>query len=337
MAGFVTWLARLIAAATAVVLAIAAKLHVESGERWLAYVAMVPGWLVLYIAMDRWLGSRRRAGRLVLAVIGAGLALLSTAMAGRYLMSPELIQRLDQATTRINLIAPAGKKLSCYSTNRPDLPRVIFIHGTPGHAGVFAEYLLEPIPGFEVVAVDRLGFGRSSPGDPVVSFGVQAQAIALLLEQRQGQWPIVVGHSLGGPIAARVAADYPDRVRALVILAGSLDPELEAPSWYNEATMLPVIDLKMPTAYDVSNAEIAGAREQTRLLADVLDRIRCPVEVVHGTADTLVPVANTDYIRRSMVNSPRVHITIIDGEGHGVHKRRADVSEAILRVVQPLR
>src|SRR3546814_16092495 len=43
---------------------------------------------------------------------------------------------------------------------------------------------------------------------------------------------IVVGHSLGGPIAAKLAMDYPDRVRGLLLLAPSVAPALEAPRWY---------------------------------------------------------------------------------------------------------
>src|SRR5262245_37890281 len=37
-------------------------------------------------------------------------------------------------------------------------PRVIMVHGTPGSATAWSDYLLSPPPGAEVVALDRPGF-----------------------------------------------------------------------------------------------------------------------------------------------------------------------------------
>jgi pimeloyl-ACP methyl ester carboxylesterase len=167
----------------------------------------------------------------------------------------------------------------------------------------------------------------------VISFEVQAAAIATLLVERHGQWPILVGHSLGGPIAARIAADFPDKVRGLVILAGSIDPDLEMPDWYNFASTVPGIDLKMPANYQTSNAEIMAAPEQTRLLAAVLDRVRCPVQILHGTADKLVPVQNTDFAKGALANSPSVEVLLLPGEGHAIHRRCGpQVRAAIQRI-----
>ena len=78
----------------------------------------------------------------------------------------------------------------------------------------YSDYMHDPVEGFETVAVDRLGYGESRPKKAVVSFEEQAAAIAPLLEERRGHWPVVVGHSLGGPIAARLAADNPGKVSA---------------------------------------------------------------------------------------------------------------------------
>lgn len=118
-----------------------------------------------------------------------------------------------------------------------------------------------------------------------------------------------------------------------MILAGSLDPELETPDWYNTATGLPGIELKMPGLYQVANAEIAAAKEQTGLLSAVLDRITCPVRIIHGTADNLVPAQNTEYIARAMTRAASLDAALIEGEGHAVHIRCANaVREAIFAI-----
>ncbi len=338
-----TWCARVIAVITTFVLAAAAVLYVDAGESWVSYAAMVPAWGIVYFGLEWWLTRRMEgadqgraaAARLGLALAGAALSMLSVGMAVRYALTPETLRQLDRATRRDSVDGSNGHRLWYYAVGDEKQPRLIYVHGTPGHAGVYADYLLDPVPGIESIAVDRLGFGRSATSGPVPSFEDQARAISALLVERDGAWPILVGHSLGGPIVARIAADYPDRVRGLVILAGSLDPSLETPSWYNDVTSTAPIDMKMPGLYDTSNSEIKGAGEQTRLLALVLGRVRCPVEVVHGTADTLVPVGNADYIKRSMVNSPHIGVTLIEGEGHGLHRHRgAEVRAAIARVIR---
>src|SRR3546814_18455192 len=57
---------------------------------------------------------------------------------------------------------------------------------------------------------------------------------------------IVVGHSLGGPIAAKLAMDYPDRVRGLLLLAPSVAPALEAPRWYQRLATWRVVQWLLP-------------------------------------------------------------------------------------------
>jgi pimeloyl-ACP methyl ester carboxylesterase len=221
----------------------------------------------------------------------------------------------------------AGDMINAFFGGERGKPRIIFIHGTPGNALIMARYLLDPIPGHECIAIDRPGFGTYAKSTSVETFEQQAKLIAGLLEERDGRWPIIVGHSLGGPIAARVAADYPDRVGGLVILAGSLDPGLEESRWYNWVSSLEPSNTKMPTAYQHSNQEIAMAPRETSELAKVLHRITCPVRVIHGDADTLVPVANVDFAASAIRNSRSFKSIVIKGEGHGIHTSQ----EAIVR------
>lgn len=194
--------------------------------------------------------------------------------------------------------------------------RVIFVHGTPGDALAARGYLERPIEGFEFVALDRPGFGETLPRDPVVSFKEQARAIEPLLVERDGKWPILVGHSLGGPIVARVAAEYPERVGGVLILAGSLDPELECPKWFNYAAETVVVRGLLGRPLATSNTEIMAAGRETRELERVLDRVRCPVSVIHGREDGLVPVGNVRYIRERLGHVPSLETTVLAREGH---------------------
>lgn len=209
-------------------------------------------------------------------------------------------------------------------------PRVIFIHGSPGSSTMYVDYLRELQSEAEVIAVDRLGHGASQGSGVVVSFEEQAAAIAPLLEQREGLWPIVVGHSLGGPIATRLAADYPDRVGALVIVAGGLNAELEKTTWYNEVARWRIMQPFLAGFLKTSNKEMWACKEQVELLDPLLGDITCPVVVIHGTEDSLVPFEQIEYTIERMADNPRLFVMVLIGEDHSVTKlRREEVRETI--------
>lgn len=203
------------------------------------------------------------------------------------------------------------------------LPRegaeIIYVHGTPGSATAYADYLLHDAElGRSSVAIDRPGFGDSSSTGAVTSFELQARAIEPLLPPvGSARKAILVGHSLGGPIVAAAATLYKSQVGAVIIVAGSLDPDLEKPRWFNHAGDFVLTKPFLPADLRVSNEEILDAPRQTRWL-DVLLRSNwpdpsVPIFVVHGTKDTLVPYANVDYMQRVFES---IELATIDDEGH---------------------
>jgi len=227
---------------------------------------------------------------------------------------------------------PAGRRVAYLASGQPSTRRVIYVHGTPGDASAFADYLRDTPAGVRSISVDRPGFGRTG-GVVVRSFEEQAAALEPLLGPAGDPPAVLVGHSLGGPIVARAAADYPERVGAIVIVAGSLDPGLENPRWFNYAGAAfgPVL----PRTLRISNREIFAAPEQTRLLAGVLHRVRCPVVIVHGTRDSLVPFANVAYMRGSLTAAATIETrTIVGGDHFIVWTHRRAVADAVRRARQ---
>jgi pimeloyl-ACP methyl ester carboxylesterase len=193
-------------------------------------------------------------------------------------------------------------------------PRVIFVHGTPGDASAWLDYLAEPLPGWEAIAVDRPGFGGSEPDGVVTSLALQAAALEPLLVERRGRWPILVGHSLGGPIVVRVATDFPARVGGVLVVAGNLDPALEGLRWFNRvgALMEPVLPRPMRN----SNRELTPLKAELEQLEACLELLTCPVAVMHGTDDSLVPYANVDFMRRRFVNAASLTLLPLEGADH---------------------
>jgi pimeloyl-ACP methyl ester carboxylesterase len=74
-----------------------------------------------------------------------------------------------------------------------------------------------------VIAVDLPGFGRSRPLPGRSSIEAFADAIAELCRELRLPPAVFIGHSLGGPLAARFATRHPDLARAIVLVAGTVD------------------------------------------------------------------------------------------------------------------
>lgn len=193
-------------------------------------------------------------------------------------------------------------------------PREIYVHGSPGDATAFDDFLLAPALGGEAIAIDRPGFGRSEPRVTVTSLGLQAAAVEPLLKERNGRWPVLVGHSLGGPVVARVAAEHPGRVAGIVVIAGSMSPGLEKLRWYN--WLLSGIAVLAPRALRNSNDEMFGLRRELERLEPMLARITCPVLIVHGRKDGLVPFGNVAFLADALVSAERVEELTFDDTGH---------------------
>jgi pimeloyl-ACP methyl ester carboxylesterase len=227
--------------------------------------------------------------------------------------------------------ALGGARVHFRHAGDPAGRRVILVHGTPGSAKGWTDMLIEVPSGFDYIAVDRLGFGATTPGKPEPSLARQAAAIAPLLTNQGGGWPILVGHSYGGPVIAELAAGTPDKVGGLVIAAGALDPAQErinplqwAGRWFGIRSLL-------PRALYVANEELIPLKGELLRLAPKLRRITAPVTIVHGTRDTLVPYANADYMAPRFTGAAKVSLVTLKGQNHFLPWEHRDVLEAAIR------
>jgi pimeloyl-ACP methyl ester carboxylesterase len=95
---------------------------------------------------------------------------------------------------------------------------VLLLHGQPGSA-LDWQAVVSALGGrLRALAIDRPGWdGQSLPHD----LAGNAQAAVKALDAAGAARAIVVGHSLGAAVAAWMAAEYPDRVQALVLAAPS--------------------------------------------------------------------------------------------------------------------
>lgn len=182
-------------------------------------------------------------------------------------------------------------------------PTVILVHGSPGSWHAFIEYLVTPALTNQarLITVDRPGFGCSSPGRFEGTLAGQAAALADLLPD---DGAILVGHSYGGPVIARLAIDYPGKVRGLIMVAASVDPALEKLYWIQNPANLLLFSWAVPPDLRVCNSEILPLRKELEELMPLWSKITAPVTIIQGGQDRLVPAANADFLERMLVNAP---------------------------------
>ena len=249
-------------------------------------------------------------------------------------LAPEVAT--DAFRVEIAVGAPLFATVSYLKAGDSRGTRVIMVHGTPGSATAWSDYVLSPPPGTEVLALDRPGFGRSGPSGAVTRLADQAAAV-LALMPADGRPVLLLGHSLGGAIVARVAADHPDRVAGLVLLAASLDPALEAihPMQYVGAWGL--VKPLLPRMLRNANAELMALKPELQALAQALPRITAKVVIVHGTKDDLVPVANVAFMQAHLTGARCVKTVLLEGQNHFLPwNSEATVREAIRMAMEPL-
>ncbi|GGM90568.1 hypothetical protein GCM10010967_24550 [Dyadobacter beijingensis] len=152
----------------------------------------------------------------------------------------------------------------------------------------------------------------------------QAQAIATVIRAAgASSTAILVGHSLGGPVIARLAMDFPSQVRGLVLVAGSIDPDLEKKDWFRPIIGSFPIRYFIPADLDVSNREIRALKGELTQMLPLWKSICIPVTVIQGEVDDLVPPGNAAFAKKMLVNAP-VIVRVIPEMNHFISWRRPD-------------
>ena len=109
-----------------------------------------------------------------------------------------------------------------YGDAGPDGLVFVLSHGLGGCWQHWTENIPELAEHGRVIAIDLPGFGRSGPPAGGYSLDSFTDAIAELVEQLSLPRVVFVGHSLGGPLAVRLAHRHPDLVDGVVLAAGTV-------------------------------------------------------------------------------------------------------------------
>lgn len=227
----------------------------------------------------------RLLGTLLIGIVlgYAALAALLFVFQSRFIYFPE-IGRQDRATPAqlrlpyedVRITTTDGENLHGWFVPAAQArAAVLFFHGNAGSI----VHRLDWLPMFQqlrlsVLLVDYRGFGASTGSPSEAGTHVDAEAAWRFLTETRGIPAgriVVMGESLGGAVAARLAARV--HPAALVLhSAFTSAPDLAA-------DLYPFLPARLLTRFDYNTL-------------DAVMKLRCPLLVAHSPGDEIVPVAH---------------------------------------------
>lgn len=205
-----------------------------------------------------------------------------------------------------------------------------------------------------VLTIDNRGTGKSGRPRPPWTLGTMADDVAAVLDAANVARAIVVGVSMGGMITQHFAMRHPHRARGLVLLATSPGFPISTPpellSLYrlvsmpfggkqagrNLARLLlprskwdrareifkdwPNAMRDDPTTPATFVAHLLAA--STHVSVHRLSEIRCPVLVVAGRDDGLIPKRNAEVLAKRI---PNAELEILEDTGHALFAEDRDL------------
>ena len=244
----------------------------------------------------------------------------------------------DLAGIQSRTVQVAGHRVHYLAEGPANGPVVVLVHGlgaSAEHWSNLAPYLAQS--GFRVYIPDLIGYGRSEqPADFSYSVCDEAAVVVGFMDALDLKQVELGGWSMGGWIAALVAAEHPDRGSRLMLFdsAGlnvppTFDTSLFIPSTAAQLDQLKALLSPQPQpipafiARDILrnfrlNGWVVERALATMLTAqdvvdNVLPQLKMPVLLVWGSLDRVTPLSDGDIMHRLI---PQSQLDVFAGCGH---------------------
>lgn len=189
-------------------------------------------------------------------------------------------------------------------------PDYVLVHGIGVSAKAYGPTAVELVEHSDVLLVDLPGYGRSPRPDIDMTIADHAKVLSDFLADRNLDHPLVVGHSMGTQVVAELAADYPDQIGHIALIAPVIVPE--ARSLPGAARLLlrngrlePLSVTAMAVQDYLFGAGIPYMMQQTKHLLgarieELAEQITAKTLVICGDTDPIVPLEWGQYLAASL-------------------------------------
>ncbi|HEX9164034.1 MAG TPA: alpha/beta fold hydrolase [Thermoanaerobaculia bacterium] len=232
---------------------------------------------------------------------------------------------------------------------------LILIHGVASKAEDATLLMPALTRDHHVFAPDLLGYGGSDKPDVDYSIALQTDVVRGFMDSLRLRQADLLGVSMGGWIALKLAAEHPERVRRLVLVssAGFAFPTTLRETSFSPANpdelrriLLMQTDRASQLPDFVARDFLRVSREhawivrrsmhamltQRDIIEGKLQNVRMPVMIVWGTADRVVPFGIAARMQREI---PQARVVPLAGCGHlAILECRDRALPAITRFLQ---
>ncbi len=227
-----------------------------------------------------------------------------------------------------------GQSIRYLKVGYDSLPKLICLHGSPSSLSAWRTVYTDSLflKRFQVVSIDRPGYGYSGFGKVETSLQRQVAILQVLLDSlTEGKKAILLGSSYGGPVAAQLSMNNPGRFSQLVLLSASLKPGSEKTYWISYPMTAPILKYIFPPTFVMSSEEKLDHSRQLQSL-NGWSKIISDVLIIHGNKDGLVYYDNALFARNKLVNARRINLVTMNGKGHSViFSKPAFIKSILLR------
>lgn len=249
-----------------------------------------------------------------------------------------------------------GITLHYYRTGNGSLPPMVLVHGYTDNGLCWTDLALAMEKKYDCIMYDLRGHGLSDAPATGYSIEDNVSDIVGLIKALKLSKPVIIGHSLGGSIAAVVAAQYPDIPQKVILIdpPGLLKPLFETSEDMNRARIRFKKDIdyvkglsreelikeaakRHPAISQAARGRWADSKMQIKpqILDSVLTIPPLKSYLPKITVPTLILKADAnDAVRKTEIDAvsaqPNIKIVHIKGAGHLVHLERPDESLVVL-------
>ena len=196
---------------------------------------------------------------------------------------------------------------------------MILLHGNGEDGSYFAHQMDYFSRNYRVIVVDTRGHGQSPRGTAPFTIAQFAEDLHDFMDELDISKAVILGFSDGANIAMKFVLKYPERIKALILNGGNLNPK----------GVKPITQIPIEIGYRIAsrkNVEMLGLMvNDPNIEAEELSKITVPTLVISGTKD-MIKESHTKEIAKAL---PNAKLAIIEGS-HFVANQNSKVFNRVV-------
>lgn len=225
--------------------------------------------------------------------------------------------------------------IALYYQEKGNREPFILLHGNGQDSSYFKNQIDYFSDRYRMIALDTRGHGKSPKGTEPFTIKQFSHDLYDFMERLELSDAIILGFSDGANIAMEFAVNYPNKVKALILNGGNLNP-----AGVKRTTQIPIeIGYKIATRFA---SKSSGAKKNAEMLGLMVNEPDIkPNELSKITAPTLVICGKNDMIQEAHTkkiaeNIPNAKLSIIKGNHFIANKRHAAFNKEVENFLQTI-